>query len=197
MSPVPPSPLTTVQIEQENAQTLAALRQALLKGSAIAVGGRSMDITSSTHSRTPRGPFGGSANSVPSPHWEQLIRVQQKDLSPISPRRSHSQLSSFSSGILSTFRSPFGGTGPVSAPVTHTNASLSHYGQQQIQCASRNCTASARGVPSAASRWPSAPLANHRPLASAGLEPSASFGTSFPPPSSPSPWVVDTKCDDA
>ncbi|KAJ3839772.1 Rgp1-domain-containing protein [Lentinula raphanica] len=91
--------------------------QALLKGSAIAVGGGSMDITSRTHRPT----------------------------SPVSPRRSHSRASSFSSGILSIFRSPFGGTGPVSAPpVTHPNN-----------------------------------------LAATGLEPSASFGTSFPPPSSP------------
>ncbi|KAJ3996375.1 Rgp1-domain-containing protein [Lentinula boryana] len=78
-----------------SAQTLAALRQALLKGSATAVGGGSMDITSRTH----KGPA-----------------------SPASPRRSHSRASSFSSGILSIFKSPFGGSGPVSAPpVTHPN----------------------------------------------------------------------------
>ncbi|KAJ3723785.1 Rgp1-domain-containing protein [Lentinula raphanica] len=224
MSPVPPSPLTTVQIEQQKAQTLAALRQALLKGSAIAVGGGSMDITSRTHSRTPSasgatslgggigsgswGSFGGSANSGlvsaygPLSAKPSLGTIDsgstEGPTSPVSPRRSHSRASSFSSGILSIFRSPFGGTGPVSAPpVTHPKnlaasasapdvASPAHYGQlQQIQRATRNRTASASVVPSAASGWPSAPPVNHRPPASAGLEPSASFGTSFPPPSSP------------
>ncbi|KAJ3765678.1 Rgp1-domain-containing protein [Lentinula raphanica] len=82
--------------------------QALLKGSAIAVGGGSMDITSRTHSRTP----------------------------------SASGATSLGGGIGSGSWGSFGGSANT-------------------------------------------PPVNHRPPASAGLEPSASFGTSFPPPSSP------------
>ncbi|KAE9404371.1 Rgp1-domain-containing protein [Gymnopus androsaceus JB14] len=59
-SPVPAAPLSPAQIEQQKAQTLNALRHALLKGSATAVGGGSMDITSRTHSRTPSA--GGAAS---------------------------------------------------------------------------------------------------------------------------------------
>ncbi|KAJ3893392.1 Rgp1-domain-containing protein [Lentinula edodes] len=74
--------LTPIPSNTVPAQTLAALRQVLLKGSATAVGGGSMDITSRTH----KGPSSPTSASV---------------------RRSHSRASSFSSGLLSIFGSPF------------------------------------------------------------------------------------------
>ncbi|KAJ3879668.1 Rgp1-domain-containing protein [Lentinula edodes] len=63
--------VTLTPIPSNTAQTLAALRQVLLKGSATAVGGGSMDITSRTHSRTPSVPLPArnrtaSASVVPS-----------------------------------------------------------------------------------------------------------------------------------
>ncbi|KAJ4485253.1 Rgp1-domain-containing protein [Lentinula aciculospora] len=226
LSPVPPPPLSTAQIEQQKAQTLAALRQALLKGSATAVGGGSMDITSRTHSRTPSasgaaslggglgsgswGSFGGSASAglvsaygPPSAKPSLGTITSGSTEGPISPtsvsaRQSHSRASSFSSGLLSIFGSPFGlggGSGPASAPpVTHPNnlaastsvpnvASSGTYGrqqnrQQQTQRPTRNRTASAGVVPSASSGWPSVTSpSTHQAPASAGFAQSSSISS--------------------
>ncbi|KAF9071498.1 hypothetical protein BDP27DRAFT_1419065 [Rhodocollybia butyracea] len=56
LSPLLPLPLSMIsmaQTEQQEVPNLGSLRPALLKGSATAVGGEGMDITSRTHSRTP------------------------------------------------------------------------------------------------------------------------------------------------
>ncbi|KAJ3918996.1 Rgp1-domain-containing protein [Lentinula edodes] len=118
--------LTPIPSNTVPAQTLAALRQALLKGSATAVGGGSMDITSRTHSRTPSisgtaslggglgsgswGSFGGNASAgVVSAYGPLSAKPSLGTINsgstegPSSPtsasvRRSHSRASSFSSG---------------------------------------------------------------------------------------------------
>ncbi|KAJ4477680.1 Rgp1-domain-containing protein [Lentinula edodes] len=229
LSPVLPAPLSAAQIEQQKAQTLAALRQVLLKGSATAVGGGSMDITSRTHSRTPSvsgtaslggglgsgswGSFGGNASAgVVSAYGPLSAKPSLGTINsgstegPSSPtsasvRRSHSRASSFSSGLLSIFGSPFGlggSSGPVSAPpvtrLSNLAASASvpnvanSYGeqpQQQVPLPARNRTASASVVPSVSSGWPSvASPANQQAPVSAGLDQPASF-TSFSALSSP------------
>ncbi|KAF5385589.1 hypothetical protein D9757_006750 [Collybiopsis confluens] len=165
-SPLHPSPLSASQIEAQKAQTLAALRYSLIKGSATAVGGGSMDITSRTHSRTPSaagsarlggglgsgswgGSFSGGGNIAaaagglvpayvygPSSAYSSLQTIDSGSTEgptvppppPSSARRPqlHSRTSSFSSGLLSIFGSPFGfggsDSGPASAPiVTHPN----------------------------------------------------------------------------
>ncbi|KIK65894.1 hypothetical protein GYMLUDRAFT_70155 [Collybiopsis luxurians FD-317 M1] len=216
-------PLSAAQIEAQKVQTLAALRHALIKGSATAVGGGSMDITSRTHSRTPSTSGAASlGGGIGSGSWGSLSAGPVSAYGPLSSkstlqtinsgstdtpnspsvRRPHSRSSSFSSGLLSIFGSPFGfgGSGPVSAPVTHPNnlaASISapdvvtpgaggtgSYSQQPHR-PTRNRAASAGLVPT--SGWPSSTsspsLNNHSVPATAGLEPS-SFG-SFP--SSPAP----------
>ncbi|KAJ3982973.1 Rgp1-domain-containing protein [Lentinula detonsa] len=87
-----PLPSNTFPASSSNKsiQTLAALRQALLKGSATAVGGGSMDITSRTH----KGPA-----------------------SPASPRRSHSRASSFSS-VVPSVSSGWPSASPLNHPAS-------------------------------------------------------------------------------
>ncbi|KAJ3783365.1 Rgp1-domain-containing protein [Lentinula aff. detonsa] len=87
-----PLPSNTFPASSSNksAQTLAVLRQALLKGSATAVGGGSMDITSRTH----KGPA-----------------------SPASPRRSHSRASSFSS-VVPSVSSGWPSASPLNHPAS-------------------------------------------------------------------------------
>ncbi|KAJ3807538.1 Rgp1-domain-containing protein [Lentinula aff. lateritia] len=89
--------LTPIPSNTVPAQTLAALRQALLKGSAIAVGGGSMDITSRTHSRTPS--LSGTAKGPSSPTSASARRVVPVSSVWPSVASSSNQQASVSAGL--------------------------------------------------------------------------------------------------